>query len=758
MLNEKSAERKGLMIISPIARIIIPVLFALFFHTFCLAQDRTASLVREVRLKNSSVYSSINSLAFSGRVKTYTYVNQETFGLSMVSGLEEYYFEGLWIKPDSLRIVVTGIREFLMPMIRAEETDSLSGDSEQEICLRKGFPMPNPMRFRYDESMLEPGSKERLKALGRKNTWPVFPFAVGAESLYDYRIISTISVDIKKIIEIQVTPKYSDVPGVAGVFQIDSDNKLIVGAEYTFNEAAKIKDADLAELQEDTPFFGKLFSMDESYSVRSRKALFLSEYWLPVYQEEEIVMNLLGLNKKSTREIEFFSYQINPEINRDFFSKNRTVAYKRDSLLERSVFEKAGRLDNLNDSDESEIKQKLESYFKSVALEKGLFDGESIAKGALKLKLGGMSEQRSVKYAKKITEFVSYNRIEGLRIGSDISLLNKLSNNSILGFDAGYGFSDKRFKGGMTYVKFLDRDKKLFAEGRLYSDLDFEEEKSVFTPLKNSVSSMMFKKDYRDYYNTEGWNLGVGYKISDGIAVKISAVSQDEITAGNNINFGLFSRRHNFRENPGILNGKFRGLKARTACYWRFGSLDVSAEYTDTDRLKSDFAYRRVRSKLNLFFNLNKKMKLSIVVRNGFSSGRLTPQKWFDFGGKSYFSFRNDLRGVGYKAFTGDKMASSAVELTMQRGSFFDITENTSGWEGFLRSFKLIPRVGFGWSEMSDRNRKTASNLNIPVLTADKLYFEYGISLSDKLNILRFDLIRNNMSKTTLLFGLNFFR
>ncbi len=64
-------------------------------------QNKIISLVKEVQRKNTLANDKINSLYFEGRAKKYVYMIQKTLGIDDLMVLEDYYFEGIWMKPDS---------------------------------------------------------------------------------------------------------------------------------------------------------------------------------------------------------------------------------------------------------------------------------------------------------------------------------------------------------------------------------------------------------------------------------------------------------------------------------------------------------------------------------------------------------------------------------------------------------------------------------------------------------------------------------
>ena len=99
---------------------------------------------------------------------------------------------------------------------------------------------------------------------------------------------------------------------------------------------------------------------------------------------------------------------------------------------------------------------------------------------------------------------VAFNRVEGFHLGVNI---DKERVTPWLSIKAGmaYGFSDKRTKYllGLTVFPFSLRTVGLGAE--VYRRIDHRPDFAYYSPLTNSLTALLAKGDYNDYYETEGW-------------------------------------------------------------------------------------------------------------------------------------------------------------------------------------------------------------------------------------------------------------
>jgi len=693
------------------------------------AQEDVKTFIKNVQINSQRTYDYINTVTFNAHSKMYVYFGYNPLRIKLIPYLEEYYLDGVWIKPDSLRLNVKALKK-------------ISPDSANIGNISKGLPvpLPNPFQFTYDPSVIA-GSEVRNKMNDDIYVWPLYPFALGADSLYNYEIVSEIETKYITVVEVKVVPKDPTLPGVIGTFQIDKNKYIVVGSDYILNKATGFVDPD-----EERWF-------DENHHVKTKKALLHSYFWLPETIEEEFDVELLGFKVKVHRILEFESYDINPIEPQEVSIVNKRIVYNRDPVLEDSIFVKPPHPNRLTREEEEEIIQKIEDKFSAKDLFKELIESESIAKEAI---IQGL-EQKSERYlqiAQKFGSFTQYNRVEGVRLGYETTLPDIGLQNSVISLQGAYGFEDERWKGEATYLFYLGKKKKLFIEGNLFETTGFEENRTVVSTRKNTFTSLVLKRDYRDHYYKEGGSLSIGYRIADNLAFKLTGVSQTEENAYKRARFSIFKNKESFRLNPEIIDGVFRGLRGSILYRTYHIDADVAAEYTNNNTFHSDYSYTRVSGKMRLSYRPTFYTNLYLSLAGGISDGDLPPQRWFDFGGKMLLNYYGNLRGVGYKAFTGDRMACATLEYVVNGNVLYNLgLERT-----YLKIMKFTIWSGAGWSKLSDRNIRYAAAVNTPTRTAEDGYYEFGIGIGDKLNISRIDFIYNSISKNKILIGFNFLR
>jgi hypothetical protein len=711
-------------------KIILALIFFLLLSTFdkIYTQTNLDSLIQRVQIKSQNSYDSIDSVLFSGHTKSYVYFAYGPFDVKLIPYVEEYFFDGFWIKPDSIRLVIKAQR-LVVP------------DSEKVNIGKDTFPLPNPFHYFYDPSLI--GVKD-IKL------WPIYPFAKGADSLYYYEKINEIGFGDNQVVTVSVAPKDNNIPAVHGTYQLDVNKNEVVGSDVLFNEATSFVKSSLNRNKKG---FNFSVSGSENHKMKTKKALLHGNYWLPTVLQEEFDIRILGFTVKVNRTIEFDSYIVNSAPSDSAIMENKKIIYSPDSTLEKKLLADVEYPSKLSREEQEQLIKKIEDKFSAENLFTDLLESESLAKDAFRMAL----EQKFGTYfnfVQNLGKYGVYNRAEGLRLNYGMNITNPVIKNSVLSIYGGYGFKDQKWKAEASLLKYVDKKKKIFFEGNLYHSLGFEENKKLITTGKNSLTSLLYKGDYRDYYYKSGGNIGIGFRATDNLALKISIVSQNEEKATNHTRFSIFKNNEKFRHNPEIIEGKLNALRS-IVLYRKYNfDFDFTGEYTNSKQLHSDFSYGIIKSNLQKKIRPTYHSNIYIFLSGALSFGKLPPQKWFDFGGKTFLNYYGNLRGIDYKAFTGDRMVTATVEYAVNGSALYELGMKL----GIVKLMKLTLWNGLGWSSLSTKNIRYVEGLNVPIETTNGIYHEMGIGFSDRLNILRIDLMRNTISKNKLLLSFNVLR
>ncbi len=741
---------------SKLLLLIIAVSITVFSPVDSKGQSGLQDFIKKVQENTKEMHRGINSVYFKGRSRSYFYGKWAAMDMDFFPETEDYLFEGYWIRPDSLRIIVTAIRKTMADHPAYHNSEFSKPDYLTTI--QRSFPLPNPFRFNYDVSAIGLDVGTRKDKHGKKiPIWPVFPFAAGADSLYNYNHINTVSVNGRELIRVSVTPKYEEIPGVAGTFQIDPVLKEIVSSDVVFNKAAKLMQQG-NENNMHSPATHPLFpmSIEEEHMIRTVKMLFYSVYWLPGVIEEDFTIRISGGLIKFNRNVEFTDYEINPETSVAKFDRNEKLVYEEKPEQQNLLNKGLERPFELSRAEIDSMLNILDIDYAQKDVASEIIDTDILGANALKLNLDRKTGN-FMEYARKWSDNIDYNRVEGLRADIPLNFPN-VSGRSSFVLKGGYGFKDDRFKGEISGLVFLNSAKTVFFEGNIYDTITSTEDKRKFSNAKNTFSSVMYGSDYRDYYYKKGGSAALGIRPASNIGIKVSYISQDEDNARVNTNFNIFRNSKDFRLNPEIMEGTFRGIRAVMMLRYADIAADFSAEYTDQDLLASDFRYSLYKASILYENKINSCNDLHLFLSGGISNGKIPPQEWFDFGGRSLFNYRGILRGVGYKDFTGDRVFYGTAEYVWSIGDIYQFTRNKTIIDTLKKLFKVTLWTGFGWSDLSDENLDYTAGISTPIRTTDDFYSEIGIGFSDRLNAFRIDLIRNSISENRILFSINIFR
>jgi len=429
-------------------------------------------LIRDVQIKSQEVYDVIDSVAFEGHTKAHMYFDFKAFDVSMIPYLEEYYFNGFWTKPDSLRLAIHALR------VHGQDNDTTE-------ILKDWLPLPNPFRFIHDPSSI--GMEEAEKADTEDPYWPLYPFSVGADSLYDYKRTGEIVFEDNRVWIVDVKTKDPKTPGMTGSFYIDPAQKTVVGSDVIFNEAASIFEPDVTtKKSENSLSFNIGFRGSDNHRIKTKQALFYGTYWLPVEMEEEFEVDFMGFKLNIRREIDFNAYLINPgrEEKPALADSGKQIALFRNAELEAELFPESGPDNRLSMEEQEALIRRFEDQIKSMDLYKELFTSELLSEDAAGMdleKIGG----RQLRTLQNISNVATYNRVEGLGLHYGFSARDLIPNTSIA-VSGAYGFKDKEWEGEAGLFWFPGGQKRFFMEGNAYRSLGFEEDKQQISTIKNS--------------------------------------------------------------------------------------------------------------------------------------------------------------------------------------------------------------------------------------------------------------------------------
>ncbi len=565
----------------------------------------------------------------------------------------------------------------------------------------------------------------------------VGPTADDALDYYDYKLLRTQVSYGKEIYEIKMIPRTRTRPLFDGIINIAGDSYALMGVNVQPNESFNIPFVRMKYLR-----------------YRQQFGLYDHSYWMPadirIEAAAEINVPLIHIPTIDFSQTSVISdYNINIEIPDTMFRKPRLIV---DTIAAATV-DSAYWIENnvlpLTAEEEKayatlDSTQTLDVQFRpqGIAFQIGAGDGKAT------------SALRHLD--------LSFNRVEGLHLGAHIEL------DSLFGFldlrsGLAYGFSDKRGKYNVGATVFTSSKRELGFGGDVYRAMQYRPDAGHYGDVFNSLTSILVKNDYRDYYEAEGWRVFMAFDPIPTFSTRLSFAAEQHRSVVQNSDFSIFARSRLYRDNPLVEDRRLRGLgldirvgsKPAPLGIVRSNIFEISAEYSSPTFANSEFNFSRLRlrgivtiptfGRSLLFYP-----SLTIQLAAGTSSGTLPPQRYFDLeSASSGFAPFGVFKAMNVKEFTGVHFVALNLEHNFRSVPFLALgipflyengiefivhggaartsgkdiimvalpallppvpyeINTTSGWYsevgfGFSRIFELI-RADFTWRLSSPRN------------------------------------------------------
>lgn len=479
--------------------------------------------------------------------------------------------------------------------------------------------------------------------LGRYDV--VSPTAHDAMDHYNYYLLDTVYIDGKGVFVLEVEPKNEYSPLFVGEIQIADSTYDVVKVDVGFSKGFQIPLIDSAH------YYQSMASID-------------GRCWLPIE---------IGLSGLVTFDVPI------PGIPRriDFAHIASIYQYRIDSGHAAGTF---GEYDMEVDAKADEIDSvawaaariipltglEVRGYERIDSLEHA---PKPIYKHALKGLAAGLLMLTFGQH-----DLFHFNRVEGPYAGAGVNARRWIPNTR-LRLKTGYSFDDElwQYECGVSY--------RLWEKQKLWIGA-FIKDEIVHRPTEISrhnhnatFNALFFKFDPFDYYREKGISGYFSVKPINQTRLSIGYNDFRQLSQSKTTDYGFFRRSITPRENPSIINGRLRSVRA-TLSYdsrkliknkdedlimgsSRYIRVEAGLEYASPRFIDNDFDFRRYHIQLvsRLMFGGLGITRLRGMI--GSSDGSLPPQKYFivDFHDPNFFKTAG-FNSVGEDNFGGDRMAS----------------------------------------------------------------------------------------------------
>jgi len=226
---------------------------------------------------------------------------------------------------------------------------------------------------------------------------------------------------------------------------------------------------------------------------------------------------------------------------------------------------------------------------------------------------------------------------------------------------------------------------------------------------ENTLAAGLFRHDFFDYYQTEGWTAYLVGRFTPYIQFSAGYREDEYDTLQRNVTWSLFGGDP-FRANPAIRDGRMHSLvfaleggRVRSMRYRPIGAA-FRLEAEVGQGLGGEFDFSRYSGDVRTYTRISRYSGLNLRFRGGFTEGDVPVQKAFTIGGIG------SVRAYDQNIFIGTRMLLANAELELYDPDiadwlFDDVTifglfdagwTNTAAGRNDFRMDDVIPAAGFG--------------------------------------------------------------
>ncbi len=680
------------------------IISSIGYRADTLAIDLTGSLVLDVLLQPSEILlpeivvtsedpaieiirrAIANKRRWADRLSSYeleAFTRQTIWRDTAIAAINESYTRGYWQKGDTLREIVRQKRQ--TANIGAEQNFASVG---------------RILNFNED----------RIRFVGYSF---VGPTATDALEHYDYKLLRTQTGDKAETYEIRMIPRTRSIPLFAGTVNIAGESYALIGVDVEPNEAFLIP-----------------FIKDRKLRYRQQFSLYDQQFWMPadIRIEGGFTIGLMGLSMpriaiEQTSVI--YQYSINTPIPDSIFQKPRLT-----------VDSTAKRYDSTFWATTAVLPLDVQEQKAYASLDSAQSLDVQFRPGGVTATLGGGGEVLG-----SLLDILdlSFNRVEGLHLGARYNLDWRFPWLSVKSGFA-YGYSDKQMKYLLGITVYPGSRKSYGVGAEVYRRLDQRPDHGYFEGLFNSVTCLISRNDYRDYYRSEGGRAFVSGTPAPKVRMEVSFVAEQHRSAEQNTDYSFFSRSRSYRLNPPVKEGNLRSLRFDLRLGDEPVPLDLmsrdqiilSVEHSSPSLASSGFSFTRYDAVGTLTiptFGEDFLFRPSLKVRMGAgtATGDVPPQRWFDLESSS--------SGVGP---FGVMRAMSVKEFSGTGYIAFNLEHNFRTIPFLLLGVPFLYENGIEFLVHGGGARTWSHNAAVPH-TTDGWYYEAGFGISRILDLLRVD-------------------
>lgn len=608
---------------------------------------------------------------------------------------------------DTAKLKVTGILEshskgyFLKP------------DNYKEIILarKQSANFPPSVNTLTGGRLIQNFYSNDINFLGRDLPGPISNDAL---DYYYFYIEQTSAINNQRIFQIHIEPDNPSDPGFVGKVFISDSTFDLLKVDLILNRAANIGGIfDTVNIVQQFDYYdGIVMAVDYRLFVTA---------------------NFLGLARFGF-EINtiLFNYKVNTIIDESFFNKAIVTVLPDADKKDSTYWFTTQTIPNTEE--EEEAYKRIDSL---ESLPKGFWDDFSILNSQLKF-----SKTFSVSAPLAMYHF---NPVEGHSIDFGFFINDEFDKRFNSSLNLSYGFSDKKFKEDFSANYFLGdyRTVRLGINAFNKTKILFDESDN-YGELFATLSTLLYKEDFRDYYYSKGFSVSVEGEIFSVLKSRISFTNRIDKTAINNSDFSFFYKNKSYKPNLPVYEGKTNAIKfgfeldfrnyiedgffrRRTSLGRTYTLLSMDVTLSDKKLMKSDFDYLKYEFLSRTFIRSFNSTNATIKVYGTYSNGSVPYQDLYAVPGNiSTFSSPLTFRTLELNQILGDRVVTLNAEYDF-RDEIFRLMNIP-----VIKRLEILLTVFFN-AAFGDISSKSNEILVNPIRTFKNPFYELGFSIGQGL-------------------------
>ena len=544
----------------------------------------------------------------------------------------------------------------------------------------------------------------------------VGPISDNALDYYYYILEDTLAMDKRNVFQISFEPIDKSDPGFYGKLFIVDSIFALAKLDVNLNDAANP---------------GGIFNR---INIFQQFVPYDQNIYMPIDYRVFVEGNFLGIAKFGFElNSIFYDYKINASIDDDFFGmavvKVLPDADNRDSTYWKSVQTIPNSLE------EKKAYNRIDSL---ESVPKTFWDNFSILSTSLYL-------NDNMQITGPLGLY-SFNKVEGHTVNFGLSFYNEFDKRFNGHVNLDYGFSDKKIKSDVSAKYYLGDYRTALLSFNMYNKLtDLFRESVFYNKLTSTLTSLLGKYDFRDYYYTKGWDINIYDDVFPILRLGAGFLNRTDNNAFNTSDFSILNKSKKYRMNKNIYETKVNALTASFTLDYRkyiedgyrrlrisqnkpYFTLNGEALFSKNSLLNSNLDFDIY--KLNIYGNIPnyKSSNMSLNLKGIYSNGPVPFQMMYSLpgnieGASKSFSFRTIDLGEIY----GDK----GITLSVQQNFYDEVFRFLE--IPYIKDWQLILTAHFNAAllEISDKSKSILPD--VPFTEFKHPFYEIGFGIGQML-------------------------